>query len=137
MRAEAMKWRKKEVCISTSLPHPGRTHGRKSRGLLLPEIWVYWSTWGIPRCATNFKCMFFKKRGLGLPGGLMIKNPPANAEDMGSTTGLGKFHIQRSNWACASQLLSLCSRVLEPQLPKPVCLVLAHHNWRVDPACCN
>ena len=31
------------------------------------------------------------------PVGPLFENPPANAEDMGSTTGLGKFHIQRSN----------------------------------------
>ena len=58
-------------------------------------------------------------------GPLLVENPPANTGDMGSITGLGKFHIQRSNWACASQLLSLCFRDLEPQLLKPVCLVLA------------
>ena len=28
---------------------------------------------------------------LGLPGSSVIKNPPANAEDMGSIPGLGRF----------------------------------------------
>ena len=48
---------------------------------------------GYPRCATNFKYMFFKRRGPGLPGGPMIKNPPANAEDTDSTPGLGRSHM--------------------------------------------
>ena len=30
-------------------------------------------------------------------GPLLVENPPANTGDMGSITGLGKFHIQRSN----------------------------------------
>ena len=27
------------------------------------------------------------------PGGLVVKNLPANAEDMGSIPGLGRFHM--------------------------------------------
>jgi len=29
----------------------------------------------------------------GFSGGSVVKNPPANAGDMGSTTGLGRSHI--------------------------------------------
>ena len=32
----------------------------------------------------------------GYPGGPVFKNPPANAEDMGSIPGLGRLHISWS-----------------------------------------
>ena len=50
----------------------------------------------------------------------MVKNPPADAEDMGSVARPGRSHTRRSNQACAPQLLSLSSRVHVPQLLKPV-----------------
>ena len=34
---------------------------------------------------------------LVFPGGTVVKNPPANAGDMGSSPGLGSSHIPRSN----------------------------------------
>ena len=37
----------------------------------------------------------------------MVKNPPANAGDTGSSPGLGRSHMLRSNLAHAPQLLSL------------------------------
>ena len=37
----------------------------------------------------------------------MVENLPANAEDTGSSPGLGGSHMPRSNWACEPQLLSL------------------------------
>ena len=37
----------------------------------------------------------------------MVENLPANAEDMGSSPGLGRSHMPRSNWAHEPQLLSL------------------------------
>ena len=37
----------------------------------------------------------------------MVKNPPANAGDTGSSPGLGRSHIPWSNWAREPQLLSL------------------------------
>ena len=33
----------------------------------------------------------------GFPGGALVKNPPANAEDTGSSPGLGRSHMPRSN----------------------------------------
>ena len=48
----------------------------------------------------------------------MIKNLPANAEDTGLITGLGRYHMPRSNWAHVPQMLSLCSGAWEPQLLK-------------------
>ena len=31
------------------------------------------------------------------PGGTVVKNPPANAGDTGSSPGLGRSHLPRSN----------------------------------------
>ena len=68
----------------------------------------------------------------------MVKNPPADAEDMGSVPGLGRFHVPWSGLAHALQLLKpVC---LEPVLrnkrshhsEKPVL-----HSRRVAPACRN
>ena len=50
------------------------------------------------------------------PGGALVKNPPANAGDTGSSPGLGRSHMLQSNKACAPQLLSLHSRARKPQL---------------------
>ena len=37
----------------------------------------------------------------------MVENLPANARDTGSSPGLGRSHMPRSNWAREPQLLSL------------------------------
>ena len=37
----------------------------------------------------------------------MVENLPANAGDTGSSPGLGRSHVPRSNWAREPQLLSL------------------------------
>ena len=55
-------------------------------------------------------------RPKGFPGGAVVKNPPANAEDTGSSPGLGRAHMLQSNKARVPQLQSLCSRACEPQL---------------------
>ena len=48
-----------------------------------------------------------KNKGEGFPGGAVVENLPANAEDTGSSPGLGRSHMPRSNWAREPQLLSL------------------------------
>ena len=58
------------------------------------------------------------------PVGAVVKNPPGNAGDTGSSPGPGRSHMPWSSYACAPQLLSLCSRAHEPQLLKPMC-----HNY--------
>ena len=63
------------------------------------------------------------EKGIGFPGGSVVKNPPANAGDTGSSPGPGRSHMPRISWARAPQLLSLCSRAREPQLLKPVCYI--------------
>ena len=53
------------------------------------------------------------------PGGTVVKNPPANAGDRGSSPGQGRSHMPWSNKAHEPQLLSLHSRAREPQLLSP------------------
>ena len=43
----------------------------------------------------------------GFPGGTVVENLPANARDTGSSPGLGRSPMPRSNWAREPQLLSL------------------------------
>ena len=51
--------------------------------------------------------MLIKISVLGFPGGAVVENLPANAGDTGSSPGLGRSHMPRSNWAREPQLLSL------------------------------
>ena len=39
----------------------------------------------------------FKIRHLGFPGGAVVESLPANAGDTGSSPGLGRSHMPRSN----------------------------------------
>ena len=50
----------------------------------------------------------FKIIDRGFPGGAVVENLPANAGDIGSSPGLGRSHMPRSNCAHEPQLLSLC-----------------------------
>ena len=40
---------------------------------------------------------FFKKNMLGFRGGAVVENLPANAGDAGSSPGLGRSHMPRSD----------------------------------------
>ena len=44
----------------------------------------------------------------GFPGGVVVGNLPAGAGHTGSSPGLGRSRVPRSNWAREPQLLSLC-----------------------------
>ena len=74
--------------------------------------------------------LFAKFYESGFPGGTVIKNPPANTGDTGSSPGPGRSHMSRSNETHEPQLLSLCSRAHEPQLLKPVRLEPVLRNKR-------
>ena len=65
---------------------------------LLPKLYLY-----LPPCTTLPGKTFF----LGFAGGAVVESLPANAEDTGSSPGLGRSHMPRSNEACEPQLLSL------------------------------
>ena len=53
-------------------------------------------TWKQPKCPSTdewIKNMWY----MGFPGGAVVKNPPANAEDTGSSPGPGRSHMPQSN----------------------------------------
>ena len=59
----------------------------------------------------------------GFPGGAVVEDLPANAGDTGSSPGLGRSHMPRSDWAREPQLLSLrvwslCSATREATVTK-------------------
>ena len=49
---------------------------------------------------------------VGFPGGAVVKNPPANAEDTGSSPGPGRSHIAAEQLS-APQLLSLRATITD------------------------
>ena len=55
----------------------------------------------------QFGCHRLRNLGGGFPGGAVVESLPANAGDTGSSPGLGRSHVPRSNWAREPQLLSL------------------------------
>ena len=68
-------------------------------------------------------------RAEGFPGGAVVANLPANAGDTGSSPGLGRSHMLRSNWARELQLLSLrvwslCSATREAATVRGPCTVM-------------
>ncbi|KAJ8786832.1 hypothetical protein J1605_023359 [Eschrichtius robustus] len=74
-------------------------------------------------------------RPSGFPGGAVVENLPANAGDTGSSPGLGRSHMPRSNWAREPQLLSLrvwslCSATREAAIGTRVRALV----WE-DPTC--
>ena len=51
--------------------------------------------------------ILIKRKLEGFPGGAVVESPLADAGDAGSSRGLGRSHMPRSNWAREPQLLSL------------------------------
>ena len=54
---------------------------------------------------------------MGLPGGAVDKNPPANAGDTGSIPVLGRSHMPQRNWARVPPLLSRSAATTETHAP--------------------
>ena len=79
--------------------------------------------------SVNLKLHFKKKCIQGFPGGAVVENLPANAGNTGSSPGLGRSHIPRSNQAHEPQLLSLhvwslCSATREAAIVRGLCTVM-------------
>ena len=72
-----------------------------------------------PWAATLTPNVAFKNPSLGFPGGAVVKNPPANAGDTGSSSGATK-PVQHNYWACALEPTSHNYWARVPQLLKPV-----------------
>ena len=56
------------------------------------------------------------------PGGSVVKNPPANAGDTGSSPRPGRSHMPWSNKAHAPQLRSPCATATEAHAPRACAL---------------
>ena len=70
-----------------------------------------------------------KNRSGGFPGGAVVENLPANAGDTGSSPGLGRSHVLRSNKAREPQILSLrvwslCSATIEATIVRGPCTAM-------------
>ena len=107
---------------------------KKNRGDLFTIIFTMLLDW--PLCTPSFPILkrgaFFRsfffllrysshtiKYTQDFPVGPVTKNPPANAGEMGSDPGPGRFRVPRGSSACGLQPLNLCSRAWEPQVLKP------------------
>ena len=66
--------------------------------------------------AKNFPTEILRR---DFPGGSVVQNSPANAGDMGSIPGPGRFHTLRDNEAHVPQLLSPPPRADAPHQGKP------------------
>ena len=102
----------KQISFSVNQKHIHRTVFEKYIGLkkraktfLLknPNIWI---SIPCPQLEISLRC-WDKSRFEGFPGGAVVENLPANAGDTGSSPGLGRSHMPRSNWAHEPQLVSL------------------------------
>ena len=94
------------------------------------KVFLRGNSTSVPDAKGGNKAAWTKVNGQGFPGGAVVKDPPANAGDTGSSPGPGRSHMPRSNEARAPQLLSLRSRAREPQLPKPTRLEPVLRNKR-------
>ena len=76
-------------------PHVG------NRGGLLLEVGV--SLWMVfhklypTELHCSMTCHYHIEKKRGFPGGAVLKKPPANAGDTGSSPGPGRSHMPRSN----------------------------------------
>ena len=61
----------------------------------------------IPLLGIHPEKTVIQKDTWGFPGGAVVESLPANAGDTGSSPGLGRSYMLRSNWAREPQLLSL------------------------------
>ena len=82
--------------------------------------------WALDKCHGTKRAMSGRQKvknqkrlSKDFPGDPVVKNLPANAGDMGSIPGLGRFHVPRGNQAHVSQLLSPCPKTCAPQQDKP------------------
>ena len=64
------------------------------------HVWrqgVYGKSLHLPLSLAVALKLLLKNKVLGFPGGAVVRNPPANAGDMGSCPGPGRSHMLRSN----------------------------------------
>ena len=57
----------------------------------------------------------------GFPGDSVVENPPASAEEMGSSSGPGRSYMPQGNQACVPQLLNFALGGPEAMPTEPTC----------------
>ena len=86
--------------------HDGREKKDSHRISLGPAYIFKMPVWSILQYTDDKICLsikvsngseIFKRVHGGFPGGTVVKNPPANAGDMGSSPGPVRSHMPRSN----------------------------------------
>ena len=78
-------------CLGRSTGEPS---GVMKMFYILNELVVIWH---IHICQSPQNCIFKMGNFRDFPGGAVVKNPPANAGDAGSSPGLGRSHMLWSN----------------------------------------
>ena len=63
--------------------------------MFIAALFTITKIWKQPQCISTDESI--KKRLQGFPGGAVVENLPANAGDVGSSPGLGRSHMPRSN----------------------------------------
>ena len=100
--------------IKEKTPFTRKSKGIKYLGINLPkEAKDLYSE----NCKTLMK-EFENDTNKGFPGGTVVKNPPANGGDTGSSPGPQRSHMPRSNESNVPQLLSLCATATEAHTPR-------------------
>ena len=89
----------------------GKSQERKGRYGESSPHGAFWRRGQQPLLKTHNPCGT-KDLILGFPGGAVVESLPANAENTGSSPGLGRSHMPWSDWAREPQRLSL--RVWSP-----------------------
>ena len=96
---------------------------------------AWWAAvYGVTQSQTRLKRLSSSSR---FPWGSVVKNPPANGGDTGSISDPGRSHMPWSNYACAPQLLSLCSRAWKPPLLRPCATTIEEHPHTPEPVLRN
>ena len=71
-----------------------RLHSKEGRSERQKEPWILKMWQPLPAAVSSNE---EKKLVKGFPGGAVVENLPANAGDTGSSPGLGRSHMPRSN----------------------------------------
>ena len=82
--------------VQLTSSYPGRRR-KQWNGKLATRFLAHWSDGRVSHGESDTLIYSVKNVYLGFPGGTVVRNPPANAGDTGSSPGPGGSHMLRSN----------------------------------------